>query len=197
MRNTAYEPLLFLCLGLIAYTLPWVAAPSASLTLGAYDLAEWASLHPAARTASPALLPPLLLRLGLVWLLLIAAYSALPLSLKAVVILIGSVALLPPLEFFVSDLADNNYRQQLALAVFTLMIGFMGVAGFFRRWTGLIQIALAIALVVTVIWGNLSGYNLMIAYQLPAQIALGGWLCVVLGVVWGIRSLLVTRQQTR
>jgi uncharacterized membrane protein len=197
MRNTAYDPLLFLCLGLIAYSLPWVSAPSASLTLGAYDLAEWASLHPAARTASPVLLPPLLLRLGLVWLLLIAAYSTLPRSIKALVILIGSVALLPPLEFFVSDLADVNYRQQLALAIFTLIVGLIGVVGFFRRWTGLIQIALAAVLVVTVIWGNLSGYNLMIAYQLPAQIALGGWLCGMLGLAWGIRSLLVTRQQTR
>lgn len=197
MKNATYIPLLFLCLGLIAYMLPWVTAPSASLTLGAYDLAEWVSLHPGARSTTPTLLPALLLRLALVCLLLIAAYSSLPRTLKGIIVVIGAVALLPPLEFFTSDLADSNYRQQLALAVFTLIAGFTGVSGIAQRWSGRIQVALALALVITVIWGNLSSYNLLIAYRLPAQIALGGWACGVLGVAWGVRSMLVTRQQTR
>ena len=42
----------FLLLALIAYSLPWVVGPGAALTLNAYDLAEWTSLHPAVRTAA-------------------------------------------------------------------------------------------------------------------------------------------------
>ena len=53
---------LFLVVSLIAYILPWVNTRATGLTLGAYDLAEWASLHP----ASIQLLPSLLIRLQLV-----------------------------------------------------------------------------------------------------------------------------------
>ena len=63
-----YLPLFLL---LIAYALPWMMTPTiAGLTNGAYDLAEWTSIHPAVR-ADPLLLTPLLLRLplvGIAWL---------------------------------------------------------------------------------------------------------------------------------
>lgn len=49
-------------IGLLGYAQPWIVAPAASMTLNAYDLAEWASLIPAQRGTAPPLLVPLLLR---------------------------------------------------------------------------------------------------------------------------------------
>ena len=57
---------LLVTVGLAGYVLPWIVAPSAALTLNAYDLAEWTSLHPLQRQTSPPLLAPLELRLQLV-----------------------------------------------------------------------------------------------------------------------------------
>ncbi|MFN8529394.1 MAG: hypothetical protein U0670_12340 [Anaerolineae bacterium] len=62
----------FLSLGLIGYFSAWVVNPGVALTLHAFDLAEWASLHPVVR-AEPMLITTLLLRLPL----LCFAYSRL------------------------------------------------------------------------------------------------------------------------
>src|SRR5690606_34011562 len=114
---------------LIAYALPWLVTNSAALTFGGYDLAEWSSLPPAARTTEPALLAALLLRLVLTC---ITLYFALAtsyrrgqagwwVSLMAVGLL--SDAQLPPLEYFSIARNDSNYGQQFALAVFSLALG--------------------------------------------------------------------------
>jgi hypothetical protein len=50
---------------LIAYVLPWVLHSTSSMTLNAYDLAEWTTLSPAQRQVSPALPVALGLRLQL------------------------------------------------------------------------------------------------------------------------------------
>ena len=43
--------LLLLIIGLCGYLLPWIVAPSSAMTLNAYDLAEWTSLHPLQQSA--------------------------------------------------------------------------------------------------------------------------------------------------
>jgi len=62
IEKQAFLPAMLLLLGLLGYLLPWAVASSAPMTLNAYDLAEWTSLHPAQRQTTPPLLAPLRLR---------------------------------------------------------------------------------------------------------------------------------------
>lgn len=116
--------LLLALLLLIMYTLPWLDGGSRALALGAYDLAEWTSLHPAVRGQSPPLLTTLLLRLPLACVAVWVAWWPAPARLwgrlvQGLIALLLTAALLPPLDFFTNS-ADVNYRQQFMLAVLTL-----------------------------------------------------------------------------
>ena len=113
-----------LALALLACFLPWLQGPGAALTLNAWDLAEWSSLNPLSQVALPALGASFGLRaLPLFLLALALCRPRVPLPLRAALTLLLAIALLPPLEFFRSDLADPNYRQQLALAFIALLTG--------------------------------------------------------------------------
>ena len=114
--------LLFALAGIVAYLLPWIVASNAAMTLQAWDLAEWTSLHPAQRSATPGLITPLLLRSHL---LLIAALACISLGenrwLAAGIAAALAVAQLPPLEFL-SQPGDGNYQQQAFLALLTIAV---------------------------------------------------------------------------
>ena len=97
---------------LLFYLFPWVVNPGVSLSLGGYDLAEWASLHPAVRDATPALFTSLLLRLPLACLALLIAFTAQRRLLPVLIVLIAALGLLPPPEF-IKATNDPNYRQQV------------------------------------------------------------------------------------
>ncbi len=112
-------------LALLSYCLPWIHNPGTSLSLNAYDLAEWATLHPSVRTSTPPLITSLLLRLPLLCLALAIVVNSLQSNgIKLMLICITAVALLPPLEFFGSAFEDINYRQQFILAMITLLVLF-------------------------------------------------------------------------
>ncbi len=128
MKN---QPTLFLyiaiAIGLFGYIMPWIITPTTPLTLGAYDLAEWASLHPSQPHTSPALLVPLLLRIQLLIITILVAISSTD-NMKSrfislIVIIILFIAQLPPLEFLISASDNINYQQQMVLAVISLMAG--------------------------------------------------------------------------
>ncbi len=117
---------LLIFIALIAYHLPWQGHPSAAFTLNAYDLAEYASIHPAARYSTFPLLAPLMLRLPLAALALILILQGRPAlswetALHWALALIIIMRLLPPPEFFTSARDDPNYRQQFALSAGTLI----------------------------------------------------------------------------
>ena len=121
-------PFIYFCiiLGLIGYVLPWIVTPTAPLTLGAYDLAEWTSLHPSQPTTIPALIVPLLLRVQLVIITLIIALSAQTNKLRfiAIVAIVPlSISQLPPLEFLTIATNNINYQQQFILATISLVVG--------------------------------------------------------------------------
>jgi len=59
---------------LIGYILPWTVNNSAALTLNAYDLAEWLSLHPLSRANTPPLMASFWLRLQLVLIVWVSLY---------------------------------------------------------------------------------------------------------------------------
>jgi hypothetical protein len=115
-----------LALLLLCYAAPWADAGSHGLRMNAYDWAEWLSLHPAQRGAEPPLLISLALRLQLLGFGVLLAYS-IPSSwrwLFALSLLVLAAAQLPPLEFL-SNNQDNNYRQQVFLAVSSIALGLL------------------------------------------------------------------------
>ncbi len=69
---------LLIAVMLVCYALPWVINPGVSLTLGGYDLGEWASLHEAVRGEQPPLLTSFLLRLPLALVAVLIGWGAQP-----------------------------------------------------------------------------------------------------------------------
>ena len=111
-------------LALAGFLLPWVTAPNSTMTLNAFDLAEWTSLHPLQQQANPPLVVPLLLRAQLsIHAIAIMLWSSSRKERFLALLLIGliSVAQLPPPEFL-NNVADPNYRQLLFLALVTVSL---------------------------------------------------------------------------
>ena len=163
-----------------AYVLPWVAAPSASMTLGAYDLAEWVSLHPSQRHTSPPLQASLLLRLQLVLLCLLfsAASANAPRKLiPAFCIVLLAIGQLPPPEF-IKDLGNSNYRQQFALALTSLIAGLI----ILRVRQDLLQAILLLATpavgIITSLVGMSQAFGLTVSLLPAASTGLGAWLLI-------------------
>ena len=187
MSNThlahRYSTLLYVCLilGLAGYVLPWIIAPSASMTLNANDLAEWASLHPAQWNTSPPLLVPILLRLQMVILSLIIGILAngkARVTLSAIVILLLAVAQLPPFEF-VKDINNLNYRQQFFLAIASLLAGMALLRFKMKRINPLALIALPLAGILSAIYGQNQASALYAQLQQEATSGAGLWLLVL------------------
>lgn len=169
---------IIIIVAILTYLLPWSAASSASLTLNAYDLAEWVSLHPAQRLTSPPLLSPLLLRLQLTILtLLLAATNARTpwRRLAAVGIILLSIAQLPPPEY-IRDIGNLNYRQQFFLALTSLLVGLALLRIRLARVKTLVIAALPLAGVVTTVAGVAAANDVIAELQPNAQIGLGPWL---------------------
>jgi hypothetical protein len=173
----ATPPLILLILCFAAYCLPWVINPGISLSLGAYDLAEWTSLHPAVRAASPALLTTLLLRLPLACLGLLISLTSKPhsRSLPFALTMLVSIALLPPLEFFTQAANDPNYQQQFILSMLTALVGILLVMVRLEYTRNLLMIALALIALTSSVAGVLQSHELMRSFSLSAQLGLGSY----------------------
>lgn len=162
----------------VFYFMPWSSHAATSLTFGAYDLAEWSSLHPAVRFVEPALQPTLLLRLPPVLLLIAFALGvgAPRFSwiwwFSLMVIIVGAVALMPPLEFFAAT-DDPNYRQQALLAGVTLLGGLIGISGIggSLRWP-LVAI-LCVSAIISAVMGLRDTQALLGAFQLETGLGVG------------------------
>jgi hypothetical protein len=162
---------------LLAYSLPWVMNPGIGLTFGAYDLAEWASLHPAVRNSALPFLTSLLLRLPFACLSLIIASHVLAgkTRLRLLFLLLASIALLTPFEFFTQYRDDPNYRQQFILALATCLIGLALSGNYLRRFARSAGVLIAVIGTVASFWGLIQGYSLMRSFDLPTRIGFGGF----------------------
>lgn len=175
--NTFPSAILFLAIILVANLLPWVVLKSSSLTLGAYDLAEWATLHPVVRANNPTLLVSLLLRLTVPLTIIILAASLTSSYtqriLKAALIILLSISLMPPLEFFRQASGDPNLRQQFGIAIgtFFLASGISFVHNNNQRRT--ISILAAILAISCAFWGWSQSYQLIEGFQLTPEIGGG------------------------
>jgi hypothetical protein len=169
-------------LALVTYTLPWMVNPGVSLSLGAYDLAEWSSLHPAVRASSPPFLATFLLRFPLACLGLMAALMPPERRwLRITVSFLIATALLPPVEFFTQYRDDPNYRQQFALALIVLLVC---LTAFSNRWARLrswLCAGAAVAAGVSGLFGLNETYRLMRDFGLSTS--LSAWPFVFVGVL--------------
>jgi hypothetical protein len=182
-----------IALMLALYLFPWLVNPGASLTSNAYDLAEWASLHPGVRDAN--FLTSFLLRLPLACLALMVAFTGQRSPLRAVVVVALSAAVLRP-EFFTA-LGDPNYQQQAGLAAFALIGGVIGLSGVLRRWHEWIAAGIGLIGAAACIVGVANGYGLMQGFSLPTQIGAGGvGLALAFGAVT-VAYLIVQIRQRR
>lgn len=168
--------------GLIAlmfglYLLPWVVNPAASLTMNGYELAEWTSLHPAVQASSPPLLTSLLLRVPLVCIALLGAFTSKVDRLSSriipgLIVLVVAAGMLPPELIQATD--NPNSRQQGVLALVTLIGGGIGLSGFlphYRKWAAA---GIAIIGAAASITGLAQGVELLRGFELPVQIGIGG-----------------------
>lgn len=176
-------------IAIMAYTLPWLVNPGIGLTFGAYDLAEWASLHPEVR--DDGLLTALLLRIPLLCLTILAAFnSAVVFSVRWFLgfVLVGLLVItaLPPFEFLTESRNDPNYQQQFIL---TMVAGFgavIGLSGLLRRFKPIISIIIAIIGIIAGGIGLLNAHDLMVGFSMPIALGWGvfGLVVALLGVIW-------------
>ena len=156
-----------LILGLAGYLLPWIVAPTAPLTLNAYDLAEWTTLHPNQR--GTALVAPLLLRLQLPIIAMLAALFARSPRIKpmaALMIALLALAQLPPLEFVTIARHDSNYQQQFLLAAISLVAGL----GLLACQPSRLLVLAALGLAITGLASSLVGqHQARLLYQMSLQ----------------------------
>jgi len=194
------HPLLFLILlslALLGYVLPWAVTSSAPMTLNAYDLAEWTSLHPAQRHTEPPLLVPLLLRAQLVILTLTLALAASGRWITALVVLLLALAQLPPFEY-VYDVANLNYRQQFGLALFSLSAGLVAARYGYLRLLRFLLIGLPILGLVAVYAGVSQAFEVYRQLQSAASVGMGpGLLAVSYAGIAAIGLLAEWRGQAR
>ena len=178
------------------YLLPWVVNPAVSLTMNGYELAEWTSLHPAVQGANPALLTSLLLRLPLVCIALLAAFTSRvdkwsSRIIPGLIVLVVTGGMLPPELIQATD--NPNSRQQGALALVTLIGGGIGLSGILRRYRRWIAVGIALVGAAASVIGLVQAVELIHGFELPAQIGIGG---VGLAIVFVVTAAGIVTNQT-
>ena len=99
--------------------------------------------------------------------------------LPVLVILLITVALLPPLEILDYP-NDPNYQQQALVAGIALVGGFIGVSGIVRRVDSGLRVGISVAGTAAVLIGLSKAYQLMQGFNLPVSVGLGGVLLAAL-----------------
>jgi hypothetical protein len=198
LNFAALIPLL-LVLAIIGYMLPWVKTPAQSLSMGAYDLSEWTSLHPVVRQTLPFLWVTLTLRVPLAIMgILLATYFGSTLHYNMIgllLILVTAIALLPPLEFFTVYREDPNYQQQFFLALLTIVIGVIITIWRNRQLQRILPLLLSLLGCLSAAAGLYQAYQLMQGFDIPTSIGYGGLITVI---SLGITVLLyITKQSSQ
>ncbi len=183
---------------LVAYHGPWFTHITAGFTMHAYDLAEWASLHPAVRADTPWLRTSLFLRLGW-WAVVVGVALAangwpdarVQWSLRALALGLA-LRFVPPKEFFSGASNDPNYRQMAALFVLSVLAigGAWALERAGARWQRGAWLAVLGIGVGGGWWGLARAGELLYNFQIDVQIGWGAFgysLAAVLGafaIVW-------------
>jgi hypothetical protein len=201
MTATQQNRLLLLAipLTLIAYLLPWAVNTAAGLTLSAYDLAEWLSLHP---TTHPHRIPSFALRGQLLIVALLITWTTCkPLLtyswwLRLVALILLVVAQLPPPEFLAWT-GDLNQRQQAFLAVVSLITGIIGLIGILQRFRYYLLIPVLLIGIYLNIYVLTQIIPRMQEFGLQPQLGIGGFLMIGVYSVLLIGMVQILRKANR
>lgn len=189
--------LLAMIVALVAYYLPWVDHITAGFTMNGFDLAEWASLHPAVRASAPPMLASFLLRVPQVTVAIGLALAASALHdprwrvVGWAAALLVAVRFIPPAEFVQSARSDPNYRQ-MALLTALGVLG-VGVAAILSRRGGRWLVAGAALLIVG---GAVAGWiglaragELLDNFEIAARTGSGPMLYTIAAVAVGLLAV--------
>ncbi len=200
-RRLLYNlPNLLLPLALFGYSLPWLVSFGAGLQPNAYDLAEWLTLIPSVRSATPLLLPALLLRAPLVFIGIALALhwrsvpSASMRLVYAIILVLLFFSFVPPTGFFLGEFSDPNYQQQFALWL-VYIAGVVAVSVVRSTWLHnhvTVSIALAVSLAMG-LWGIIWSYQLLARYEVALTPGIG---IVIYGFALGCCVLLFALRGT-
>ena len=168
---------------LVAYHGPWYRHVTAGFTMHAYDLAEWASLHPAVRADAPLMRTSLFLRLG--WWTVVAGVAlvanAWPDARARWTLRAGALMLAlrfcPPKDFFAGAADDPNYRQMLALFVLSVLTvgGAWALERAAWRWQRVAWLAVLVIGVGAGWWGLARAGELLYNFQIDVQVGWGAF----------------------
>lgn len=178
-------------LAIIAYLLPWTVNIGNSLTMGAYDFAEWVSKRPFDDTSYNTIF---LLRGQLVlltWFIMLNSerpYFTIRWWGHLIIGVILVIAQFPPIEF-IRNTGDINQQQQAILTIVALISLPIGASGFLSRYRSISWLIIAVVGIASTIYALLNAINMMQAYQLPAQIGFGVILFIGNYIILGIIAL--------
>lgn len=184
MIHTKYIPIypLLLLITLVACLIPWVNTPSAALNLGAYDLAEWTSLHPTVRQTAPYLWTTFALRLPFATIgILIADYLAHRINryTSYTFLVITAAALLPPLEYFTIYRNDINYSQQFQISILILILGVIFFNKRLDKRRPVLLMTLAVIGASASLYGLYQAMKIMSTFEVPVTFGAGGILTLM------------------
>ena len=190
MTHRWLPEILWLIAWSIAYTIPWATTSGSSLTLNAYDLAEWTSLNPVVRNASVSLLPTLALRLLpaliVIW---YSQHTELPRYIRLLLVFIVGIGLLPPLEFFFGNLNDPNFRQQFGIAIFAVLSGALLTLNNSLSWQRLLRLSALLLILTLGVIGLVISVTSLSAFEISIQLGFGGILFIALAAWRGIQEI--------
>ena len=167
---------LVVIIALLAYIIPWALNPGVSLSLSAYDFAEFLAKRPFDDTSYYTILAlrgQLLLITALLAFSTHRPYFTKHWWMRCIACGILIIAQLPPLTF-ISNTGDVNQQQQMLLTIGSLIVVAIGLSGIFWKNRHLIRIVIGIAGVITVIYSLNNAPDMMAGYGLPANIGFGG-----------------------
>jgi hypothetical protein len=161
---------------LSALFVPVVSADAGSLSFNLFDLAEWASLLPAERSAEVALVLSFMLRIQIIYVMLFVVFLLTMRKdlrgLAAPFVIAVAVSQLPPPEF-ISQPGDLNYRQQALITALCLAGGSAALALRAHNYTKAIWLLLisGSGLLLAALW---SARSHLTQYQIFDHFGLGG-----------------------
>lgn len=169
-RSFAKLQLLLITLGILAFLLPWSSHSNVGLTLNAYDLANWSTRHADEFRGLLVMFTSFLIRGQL--LILTAIVARIILKIRWLFCLILIIALLPPLDGFLREPGNPNYRQLALLAIATALVSIIG-SRMNKRMINVWHIVLPIIGLASCLFATFRVSNLFVAMKLDHLTGLG------------------------
>lgn len=182
---------LIVLLALFLYVIPWVLNPGTTLSLGAYDFAEFLAKRPfddKSYYAILALRGQLFLLVSLLAISTHRPYFTAHWWIQVILCLALVIAQLPPLTFF-NNMGDINQQQQFLLTIGSFVGICIGLTGLLWEKRHLINLVIGIIGVSTVIYSLIDAIDIMNDYGVPATMGVGGIGLVILYVLISLKSL--------